>query len=69
MKIKLCFLDEFKSNFKEKEYTISSFIDPKSLVVISGSNLKHEKPFIKGELYECEISLKANKLKVVKIFE
>ena len=68
MKIKLLFLDEFKSNFKDKDYVISSFIDPNSLVVISGSNLSHEKPFVKGELYECEITLKANKLKVVKVF-
>lgn len=67
MNCKLVFMESFESNFKDKKYVISSFIEPKTLLVLNGSNLKTEKPLIKGELYDCKIDLKGGKLKVISV--
>lgn len=67
MKLDLYYFGEFENEFQGKKYNISSWVDPKSLVVLTGTNLKSEKPFIKYEKYVCKVDLKGNKIKVVDV--
>lgn len=67
MQIKLTYMGSYETEFKGKTYRIDQFLDPNSLLVLNGSNLKTEKPFIQYEVYNCIIELKSNKLKVVKV--
>lgn len=63
MKINLVFLDSFDSEFKGNNYKIFRFLDPQSLTIISGTNLKGT--YEQYKTYNCIIEFNHNKLKVV----
>lgn len=68
MKINLVFLEEFKSSFKDKDYRIFQFLDPKSLTIISGTDLDLKgKKLEVFESYDVEIGIKSGKLKVLRV--
>lgn len=66
MKINLVLLNIFENEFKDNNYTIYQFVDPQSLTIINGSNLKGN--FKIGEKYDCLLEIKNGKLKVSSIF-
>lgn len=63
MELKLIFLDSFESDYKDKKYKIFRFLDPNSLQVISGTDLKEV--FVPYKVYTCLVEFKNNKLKVI----
>lgn len=63
MKLQLIFLDSFDSEFKGQVYNIARFIDPNTLKILSGTNLKGE--FTPYKAYQCVIEFRNNKLKIV----
>lgn len=66
MEIKLIFLDSFESEFKEQKYLISRFLDPKTMTILSGTNLNLS--FVQYKVYDCVIEWnpRRGKFKVVK---
>lgn len=68
MKINLVFLESFNSSFKNKDYIIYQFLDPKSLTIISGTDLDLKgKSLQVFDSYDVEIGLKSGKLKVLRV--
>lgn len=65
MFINLIFLDTFDSEFKGKTYKIFRFMDPNSLQVLSGTDLKGAYEVYK--IYKCKVEYTHNKLKVVDV--
>lgn len=63
MKINLVFLDSFDTEFKGNNYKIFRFLDPQSLNILSGTNLKDT--YEQYKTYNCIVEFKNNKLKVV----
>ena len=63
MELNLIFLDSFESELKGKSYKIFRFLDPNSLTIITGTDLKEV--YVPYKTYKCLIEFKNNKLKVV----
>jgi len=53
----------FQSEFKGKNYNIYRFVDAENLNIYTGTNLEGDLTL--GQTYECELTLKGNKLVVV----
>lgn len=70
MKLKLVYLDCYETTeFKGEKYMIYRFLDPNSLIVITGTNLNLT--FEQYKLYNCvvEWNSRKNKLKVISASE
>lgn len=63
MNLKLVFLESFENEFKGKKYLIYKFLDPNSLTVLVGTNLKGA--FVQYRVYTCSIEYNHNKLKII----
>lgn len=59
----MIFVNSFESNFKDKDYVIYRFVDPETLNIYTGTNLGDA--YEPGHTYECQLSLKRNKIVVV----
>lgn len=67
MQLNLAFIDSFESEFNGATYKIYQFIDPKSLTIISGTNLELKGKLEQWKIYSCTIDLRRNKLKVISV--
>lgn len=65
MKIKLYYLGSFESEFQNKKYKVSRFLDLNSLTIIYGSNL--DVNLKDNTIVDCIINIKRNKLVVEKV--
>lgn len=66
--LELVFLDSFISEFKGENYEIFSFVEPKTLDILRGTNLKYDN-VEKGKKYACKIDYKRGKLVVSEILK
>ena len=63
MKVKMIYLDYFETELEGKKYTIYQFVEPKTLNIFNGTNLKGT--FVQYQEYTCELVLKKGKLKII----
>lgn len=66
--LNLILLDSFISEFKGENYEIFSFVEPNTLQIIRGTNLKYDS-IDKGKKYSCKIDYKRGKLIVSEILK
>lgn len=62
----LIYAESWTNEFKGKEYVISTFVEPKRLILLRGTNLKID-GLEKGDQVKAIISYKQNKLYVEEI--
>lgn len=68
MSLQLMFIESYDFEPKDKKgklYKIFTFIDPQSLTILTGTDLKAD--LKEYTLYNCKVELKNNKLKVTSI--
>lgn len=65
MNVKLVYFGEFESTLNGVTFKIKRFVDPQTLTILYGTNL--EETLEEGKMYTCTISIKRNKLVVVKV--
>ena len=68
MSLKLVFMENYEFSPKdkpEKKYQIFVFLDPNSLTILTGTDLKGT--FEKGKIYQCQLEVSYGKLKVTSV--
>jgi len=63
----LIYLRSEKSNFKDNDYTIYTFIDPYNYRILRATNLTNSK-LLKGNKYMCDLDVKYNSKKKEFVF-
>lgn len=67
MKIKLVYVDGFDTIFKDNTYYIYQFVDPQTLTIINYSTMVKLDKLVVGNLYDCILTIKKNKLSIQSI--
>lgn len=65
MKLKMIYINKFKSVFKDLNYYIYQFIDANSLTLLTYSTTKNiDDKLIEGKSYEVCLEIKGNRLRI-----
>lgn len=66
MELKLCLVNWFESDFKDRHYYIYQFVDPQTLTILNYSTDK-TLPYDIGSYLLCEVLIKKNRLYVANL--